>query len=71
MVQVNYIMEWTLKMRAYHLMMTLKMLVSTIQVSINDEQVEGLKATVDPLSDSDDYGIYQRTLDFLNKLDSD
>ena len=47
--------------------------VPTIQVDISDEQIEELKATIDPLSDSDDYGvdIYQRTLDFLNELDSD
>ena len=47
--------------------------VPTIQVDISEEQIEELKATIDPLSDSDDCGldIYQRTLDFLNKLDSD
>lgn len=47
--------------------------IPTIQVNISDEQVEELKTTIDPLSDSDDYGldIYQRTLDFLIELDSD
>ena len=48
-------------------------MIPTIQVDISDEQIEELKATIDPLSDSDDYGldIYQRTLDFLNGLNSD
>ena len=48
-------------------------MIPTIQVDISDEQIEDLKATIDPLSNSDDYGldIYQRTLDFLNGLNSD
>ena len=47
--------------------------IPSIRVNISDEQIEELKTTIDPLSDSDDYGldIYQRTLDFLNELDSD
>ena len=47
--------------------------IPTIQVNISDEQIKELKTTIDPLSDSDDYGldIYRRTLDFLNELDSD
>jgi hypothetical protein len=42
-------------------------------VDISDDQIEELKTTIDPLFDSDDYGlnIYQRTLDFLNELDLD
>ncbi len=42
-------------------------------IKISDKQIEELKTTIDPLSDSDDYGldVYQRTLDFLNELDSD
>ena len=41
------------------------------RINLTDEQVEELKGSVDPLADSDDYGldIYQQTLDFLNELE--
>ena len=47
--------------------------IPTIQVNLDDDQIEELKATIDPLASSDDHGldIYQRTLDFLNEIDSD
>ena len=47
--------------------------IPTIQVDISEEQIEELRVTIDPLADSDDYGLhlYQRTLDFLSELSSD
>ena len=46
-------------------------MIPTNRINLTDEQVEDLKRSVDPLADSDDYGldIYQQTLDFLNELE--
>ena len=43
------------------------------RLNLTDEQVEELKANIDPLADSDDHGldIFQQTLDFLNEIESD
>ena len=44
--------------------------VPATTLNINDEELDELRATVDPLSQSDEYGIdlYQETLQFLRAL---
>lgn len=44
--------------------------IPTITLNINEEELDELRATVDPLSQSDEYGLdlYQETLQFLDNI---
>ena len=47
--------------------------VPPCRLNLSEDQLEELKETVDPLSDSDNFGIdlYERALIFLQSTDSD